>query len=272
MLEDVLIAVAVVAAVGLLAGIILAVANHFMGIKEDERYTTIRACLPGANCGACGCSGCDDYAKAVFEGTAKPNLCIPGGNDVAEELSRILGVEAEDVKLEVAFVHCNGTPSATSRKVALDSEFSCRSASMFYGGPGSCSYGCLGYGDCVAVCPVEAIHIKNGVARVDSRECVGCGLCAKTCPKNLISLISRDVKTVNMCSNHDKGAVTRKACKNGCIACGKCQKVCPEGAITVENNLAHVNYEKCTGCGICVDACPVKCLKHTDFFHIPESL
>ncbi len=272
MLDDVLIAIAVVAAVGLIAGIILAVANHFFGLKEDERYSVVRACLPGANCGACGCSGCDDYAKAILEGTAKPNLCIPGGNEVAEELSRILEVEAEPVKLEVAFVRCNGTPSATSKKALLDGNYSCRAASMLYGGPGTCAYGCLGLGDCVAVCPVEAIHISNGVARIDSRECVGCGLCESTCPKKLIALVSRDVKTVDMCRNHEKGALVRKVCKNGCIACGKCQKVCPEGAITIKDNLAYVDYDKCTGCGICVDACPVKCLKHTDFFHIPDPM
>jgi Fe-S-cluster-containing hydrogenase component 2 len=40
----------------------------------------------------------------------------------------------------------------------------------------------------------------------------------------------------------------------------KCEKTCPHGAIKVENNLAHINYELCTGCGACVKVCPVHCI------------
>jgi len=271
-MENVIIAVLVVTAVGILAGAVLAIANHFMGIKEDERAVAIRAMLPGANCGACNHSGCDAYAKAIAEGKAKPNLCIPGGNDVAQEIAGFLGVETEEVELEVAFVRCNGTPDATSKKAVFDGEHSCHSAALLFGGPGKCNYGCLGYGDCVAVCPVEAIHVKNGVARVDSRVCVGCGMCEKTCPKHLIVLFPRKATTVNMCRSKDKGATTRKACSNGCIACGKCAKVCPNDAIEIENNRATIDHTKCTGCGACVDVCPVKCLRHTDFFRIPKPL
>ncbi len=37
----------------------------------------------------------------------------------------------------------------------------------------------------------------------------------------------------------------------------KCQKTCEYGAITVTGNLAHIDPEKCTGCGACVEVCPV---------------
>ena len=60
-----------------------------------------------------------------------------------------------------------------------------------------------------------------------------------------------------LCKNHNKGAFTRKECKVGCIGCMKCTKVCESDAIRVENNTAHVDYDKCIACGKCVSECPV---------------
>ena len=59
-----------------------------------------------------------------------------------------------------------------------------------------------------------------------------------------------------LCKNHDKGALTRKECSAGCIGCTKCVKACPNEAITMDNNAAVVDPEKCTACGACVEGCP----------------
>ena len=64
-------------------------------------------------------------------------------------------------------------------------------------------------------------------------------------------------KAIVMCANHDRGALTRKACSAGCIGCMKCEKNCPADAIHVSNNVARVDYDKCTGCGKCEEVCPV---------------
>ena len=48
------------------------------------------------------------------------------------------------------------------------------------------------------------------------------------------------------------------ACPNGCLGFGTCTKVCKFGAITVEDGIARVDAEKCTGCMQCVEACPRK--------------
>ena len=262
---EILIAVGVVLSVGLLAGIMLALASKFFGIEEDELQKQIRACLPGINCGACGYKGCDDYASALANGEAKPNLCVPGAEDTANALGKVLGVEVPTPLDLVAFVHCNGNCEATTKRTEYVGYSSCRAASMLFGGPDACTYGCMGYGDCAAVCPVSAICVKDGIAHVDSSICVGCGLCTETCPKKIITLVPQEAKTVVMCNNKDKGAEARKACKNACIACKKCEKTCPHGAITVKDNLARIDYDKCTGCGQCADVCPTGCI-HNVFF------
>ena len=76
---EILIAVIIVAAIGLIAGIGLSLASKFMAVPVDEKQEKIREALPGANCGACGYSGCDGYAAAIASGEAEPNLCAPGG-------------------------------------------------------------------------------------------------------------------------------------------------------------------------------------------------
>ncbi|MBQ9748598.1 MAG: RnfABCDGE type electron transport complex subunit B [Clostridia bacterium] len=262
---DILIALGVVAVIGLFMGVLLAVVSHFFGIEESQRLKSVRACLPGINCGACGYKGCDDYAAALAEGNAKPNLCVPGAADTANALGEVLGIEVEAPKNDVAFVHCNGNCDATSKKADYHGISTCRAAGMLYGGPDACRYGCLGYGDCAAACPAEAICVRDGIAHVDASRCIGCGLCSTVCPKSIISMVPRAATTVVMCNNKDKGADARKACKNACIGCKKCERTCPHGAIKVTGNLAVIDYDKCTGCGACVVGCPTGCLKDVAF-------
>lgn len=265
MIIDVLVAFGVVVAISLLLGILLALFVHCFAVEEDETMKNIRACLPGINCGACGFKGCNDYAEALARGEAKPNLCIPGAEDTANAIGAILGVEVEPPSDRVAFVHCNGSCDAVSIKAVYDGLDNCRAKGMIYGGPSACSYGCLGCGDCLAACSSDAICLENGIARVDTRRCVGCGLCVGVCPKKIISLVPQETAAAVFCSNKDKGADARKACKNACIACKKCEKNCPNGAIAVVNNCAVIDYSKCTGCGACAEGCPTGCLKKVFF-------
>ncbi len=259
------IAAALVVGIGLACALLLVVADKFMAVKEDDRVQNIRACLPGANCGACGFTGCDGYAKALVEtpGT-KTNLCIPGADAVAKQVADIMGVKAEDVIEQIAYVHCHGDCGATSKKYDYVGIKTCAAAKLYYGGDGACTYGCLGYGDCAAICPNGAICIENGIAHVDPRKCTGCGMCAKACPNKVISLMPDKVKTVVTCSNKEKGAVAAKKCKNACIGCMKCQKNCPAGAIKVENFLANIDYGKCVHCGKCAEVCPTHAIKEAD--------
>ncbi len=264
MFVNVLIAFSVVTAIGLMAGVLLALASHFLHVKEDETYLNVRASLPGVNCGACGYAGCDDYAKAVADGNAKTNLCIPGGDAASKEISDILGTEFVDVVEMAAFVRCNGNINATFKTNIYDGIASCMAASMIYGGPNSCNYGCLGCGDCAKACPSGAICIVDGIARIRRDVCTGCGLCVETCPKDIIKIVPKTATVTVMCNSKDKGGVAHKKCSNACIGCKKCELNCPEKAIKVENNLASIDYSKCTGCRICEENCPTKCINRLE--------
>ena len=260
-MNTILLAVIVVAGIGLIAGLGLSLASVLMAVKTDEKVEQLRAELPGANCGACGYAGCDEYAKAVAAGEAATNLCIPGADAVAAEVAGIMGAEAMDVVEMIAHVRCNGTCTATDTFADYQGIRSCAAMSMIYGGPNVCKYGCLGCGDCAAVCPNDAICVIDGVARINAKKCIGCGLCAKNCPKGIIEIIPQISTVAVACSNLEKGAVARKKCKNACIGCKKCELGCEQKAITVQNNVAVIDYDKCNGCNKCAENCPTKCIK-----------
>ena len=260
-METLIIAIVILTAVGLLCAVLLVIAGKAMAVPVDETFEKVRACLPGANCGACGFAGCDGYAKALSSGrTKETTLCVPGGTSTAADVAGVLGMEAGTVEKKVAFITCNGTCANTSDKFDYNGIRSCEAANLFYAGPGQCTFGCMGYGDCAAVCPSHAICIEDGMAHIDPRLCTGCGTCTKACPNHLIQIIPENVPIFVRCGNQEKGAMTRKRCSVGCIGCKKCEKNCPTGAITVNNNLAKIDYTKCTGCGLCADNCPSGCI------------
>lgn len=266
MFEAILYAVLSVTAIGLVCAVMLVIAAKFMSVPENEKVKMVRECLPGANCGACGYTGCDGYAKALGEcECSKTNLCIPGGDKVSHDIADVLGVEFEDTIEQVATVRCCGDCNATDKKAEYKGISTCKAAKMIYGGENLCTFGCLGYGDCAAVCPQDAICIENGIAHIDTRKCTGCGLCSRTCPNGIIHMMPDVKRNVITCSNKEKGVVAKQKCKNACIACRKCEKTCPSGAITVADNLASIDYDKCTNCGACDDVCPVGCIREADY-------
>lgn len=245
---------------GILAGILLTAASNIFHVEVDERIEKIGEALPQANCGACGFAGCSDYADAIVNSGAPANLCHPGGADAAEKIAGILGTEAGDVIPMTAVVHCNGDCNATKPQFDFDGVQSCKAVKRFYGGNGMCKYGCIGLGDCAAVCEHDAVKIVDGAAKIIPSLCAACGQCAAVCPNNLISIKPKS-KTVDvLCSSAANGKATKLACSNGCIGCKICEKKCPAGAIKVENNHASIDYDKCTNCGSCKSACPVKAI------------
>ena len=254
-----------VTVIGLICAVGLAVASSVMAVKEDTRFTELRECLPGANCGACGYTGCDGYAKALMEPGTKTNLCVPGADGVAKKIAALLGVKAEEVVEKIAVVQCAGTCEATSVKAEYRGIQSCAAAKLFYGGKGSCIFGCMGFGDCAKACPQNAIRMRDGIAFVIQPRCTGCGICAQTCPQKIIEVVPDIIRTEVICSSYHNGPYTRKVCSNGCIGCKKCEKECPHGAITVKDFLARIDWDKCTACGTCASVCPTGAMVYGDF-------
>lgn len=47
---------------------------------------------------------------------------------------------------------------------------------------------CTGCGECVERCPVDAIDLSFGVAKIDDEFCEECGICVRACPAYAIEL------------------------------------------------------------------------------------
>lgn len=258
-ITNVLIAGAAVGVLGLILGIALGIFGKIFFVQVDEREEQVRECLPGNNCGGCGYAGCDGLASAIVNGAAPATGCPVANAEAHAAIAAILGLEVGAVEKKVAYVMCSGTCDKTERKYNYYGINDCRKA-MFVPGQGDklCSFGCLGFGSCVSACQFDAIHVVDGVAVVDKEKCVSCGKCVTACPKNLIELVPYSAPVAVACHSNDKGKDVRVACKTGCIACSICVKQCEFDAIHVENNLAKIDYEKCTGCGKCAQKCPQK--------------
>ena len=252
-------AAAVVGGTGLVVGLLLGIASEAFKVPVDEKEVAVRACLPGNNCGGCGFPGCDGLAKAIAQGEAPVNACPVAGPNGAAKIAEVMGVEAGDAVKQVAYVKCAGTCEVAKEKYDYSGLQDCVSAMVTPGaGPKACAYGCMGLGSCVKACDFDAIHVINGIAVVDKEKCVACGKCIATCPKALIELIPYEATVAVQCNSKDMGKDVKASCSVGCIGCRMCTKVCEFDAITVENNLAHIDQTKCTGCGICVEKCPKK--------------
>ena len=259
---NIVFAVLVLGVLGAVFGLVLAVASKIFEVETDPRLEGVVECLPGANCGGCGFAGCEAYAKAICAGEAEIGLCNAGGADAAAKISAIMGVDAVSVTRTVAFVKCSG--GCVGQKADYYGIADCSAAIRV---PGSglplCTTACLGFGNCAKACQFDAMHIVDGVAKVDPEKCTGCLACADACPRKLIVARPYDSKYAVACASKDKGAVTRANCSTGCIGCKLCEKSCENDAVHVDGNLAAIDFGKCVSCGACAEKCPRKVI--TDF-------
>ncbi len=262
-------------------GLLLAVVLYFVAqkfkVEEDPRIDIVEGIMPGANCGGCGQAGCRAFAEAcVKAGNLDSLFCPVGGNATMKKVADALGLQVAEKAPMVAVVRCNGTCENRPKTNIYDGVATCAAKSALYSGDTGCRYGCVGCGDCVRVCNFGALSMDpvTGLPVVDEEKCAACGACVKACPKGVIELRNKGPKNRRVfvsCVSKDKGAVARKACKAACIGCGKCAKVCPFEAITVENNVAYIDFNKCKLCTKCVAECPTGAIHKVNFPEKPAA-
>lgn len=276
MSEIVIWTIVILSGLGLLLALMLFFVAKKFKVEEDPRIDEIEKVMPGANCGGCGFAGCRAFADAAVKApNLDNNYCPVGGNEVMKKVAAILGYEIKEKAPMVAVVRCNGSCTNRPRTNEYDGSASCKVKASLYAGDTGCSFGCLGCGDCVDACRFGALTMdpETGLPSVDETKCTACGACVKACPKGVIELRNkgpRGMRVFVSCVNKDKGGVARKACTAACIGCGKCAKVCEKDAITVQDNLAYVDFTKCRLCKKCVAECPTGAIHSVNFPVLPK--
>lgn len=271
MITTVVYAIVALAVIGAVAAVILFFVAQKFRVYEDPRIDTVTDKLPGANCGGCGYAGCRALAEAIVKSESmEGKYCPVGGDKTMQQIAAVMGLEAGESEPMVAVVRCNGGKCNSIRKVEYDGLKNCLYAHMNFSGEGGCADGCLGYGNCVEVCKFDALKIneQTGLPEVDSAKCVACGACVKICPRKVIELRKKgknDRRVFVSCVNKEKGADAKKNCNVACIGCGKCAKACPFDAITINNNLAYIDFNKCKSCRKCVAECPTGAIHAVNF-------
>lgn len=253
----------VLGGLGLMFGVGLALASKVFHIKQNPLKLGIMDILPKANCGACGLAGCESYADWLLsDKTASVNKCTVGGPEVIKQIGSLLGKEVIITAKKTAVIICSGGENCTDR-FNYGGVNTCKAVNLIFGGNKSCVFGCLEFGDCIKVCPFDAISqtVPGTVPVINTDRCTGCGLCVTACPKKIIVLVEEKFKVNILCKSNDKGYFVKKICKTGCIGCGLCVKVCPVKDIVMENNLAWIKYVDCNNCGLCIIKCPTKTIK-----------
>jgi Na+-translocating ferredoxin:NAD+ oxidoreductase RNF subunit RnfB len=243
-------------------------------VEEDPRVNEVTEMLPGINCGACGFPGCPGMATALVEAADTGDIshlnCPPGGQDTMKKIGEYFGLDTGSAKPTVAVLRCGGSCELAPAKSSYDGPKSCAIAHSTFAGESGCPFGCVGYGDCEVACPFDAISMNpvTGLPEVDQEKCTSCGACVEACPRNLFEIrpVGRRSRRVFVnCRNTEPAIVAKKNCAVACIGCGLCKKTCDNivQAITIENNLAYIDPDKCIACGQCVPVCPTNAIAAT---------
>ena len=260
-MQLIVLSVIAIVAIGFVCGIALALGARYFSVEEDPRIAALTEFLPGANCGACGFTGCAAYAAAMVAGTAEPGLCPVSSPEGNANVRSFLGLSAGQSSVRrVAHVLCGGDNTRARKRFAYDGITDCAAAQAVGGGDKACTYGCLGYGSCVRVCPASAITVIDGLARIDQSLCISCRKCVAACPRHIIRMAPDNRHIHVLCSSKDTGAVVRKVCEVGCIGCRICVKL-SDGAISMDGALAVVDYTKPLENEIVIEKCPGKCIR-----------
>jgi electron transport complex protein RnfB len=160
----VLTAIAIVAGLAALLGLLLGYSAIRNRREGDRLAGRLEGLLPQTQCGQCGYPGCRPYAEAMAKGEAEINQCPPGGEVVVRALAHLLGTEP------IPLAQGAGRPKA----VAVIDEADCIGCTL-----------------CLRACPVDAIiGAAKQLHGILASECTGCELCLPACPMDCIHMRS----------------------------------------------------------------------------------
>jgi Na+-translocating ferredoxin:NAD+ oxidoreductase RNF subunit RnfB len=255
--------------IGTIGAIILYLVSVKFHVDEDPLIASVLEILPGANCGGCGFPGCEGFAVACVA-SLDHLFCPAGGDETMKLVAAVLGKTTHTREPKIAVIKCNGACDVRPRTCRYDGAKKCALIASLYGGETDCTYGCIGFGDCVEACTFDAIRINPAtrLAEITEDKCTSCGACVKACPKKLIELRKKGPKSRRIyvsCVNKATGAVALKACANVCTGCGNCLNVCGFDAISVANNVAYIDCTKCRLCRKCAPVCPTGAILEINF-------
>ncbi len=235
-------AILVLGGVGLVFGILIAVANARLAVWEDPRIGVVSAILPGANCGACGLPGCRAFAERAVAGEIQVAECSVATDAIRSQIADYLGVEVGSAVKRVARLRCAGGRDVAVQQAEYRGVATCGAASAVAAGGKGCVWGCLGLADCERSCDFGAIAMNEvGLPVVDPVACTACGDCVEACPKDLFTLLPGDQPLLVQCRNLLVGDEVLRQCRVACTACGKCVVDGAPGLISVETGVAVIN-------------------------------
>lgn len=236
-------AVAILAGVGFVFTVLIALANRKLRVWEDPRIEAVAGMLPGANCGACGVPGCRAFAEKLVAGGAQPAGCNVANDGTRGEIAAFLGVDAGSATKVVARMLCAGGTHVATQQAAYRGHETCAAAAVVAAGGKGCTWGCLGLADCVRSCTFGAMEMNDdGIPVVDLAKCTACGDCVAACPKDLLVLSPVDRQLLVQCRNLLTGDAVLEECAVACTACGKCVMDAPAGLISVASGVAVIDY------------------------------
>ncbi len=251
------IAVTTLAALSFVLASLLVLAHRKLHVDEDPRIDAAHRLLPGTNCGACGFPGCLGLAEAMVAGSALPGKCTVASEDERESIAEFLGIDVGAEEKVVARLACAGGANVARNHARYEGIGSCRAAALVAGGGKGCFWGCLGLGDCEAVCDFDAIVMnEHQLPLVIEDACTACGDCVDACPKDLFSLHPVGHRLWVACRNLEQGDTVLADCEVGCDACGRCAADAPAGAVTMIDNLPVVDYDKSHDARSAIERCP----------------
>jgi Na+-translocating ferredoxin:NAD+ oxidoreductase RNF subunit RnfB len=244
-MSQVLGSIYILAGVGLVFAILIALAYRKLRVYEDPRIDVVTAMLPGANCGACGFPGCRGFAEQAVAGKVKPANCNVINDEGAAAIAKYLGVDVGEANRRVARLLCAGGTNVAAQQAEYRGLPTCAAAAAVAGGGKACAWGCIGYGDCAVSCDFGAITmLPNGLPQVALALCTACGDCVDACPKGLFQIVPLDQKLLVQCRSLIEGDEALEACRVACTTCSKCVLDAAPGVVSIESGVAVVNYEK----------------------------